>query len=222
MAQTRTLTELLSSVREQADMVNSQFVTDAWLTERINAHYAGLYDILTSKGEDYFTLPVSFVVDGSSDNYALPANFYKLHGVDYNLNGQTWPMKKFMFNERHKYNITTTKIPAQTLTLWVTPPITKLVDGSDTLDGVNGWEEYIIYSAAIDARVKEESDISELVTLLAPVKLRIEAMGTDRDQGSPERIKDVTSQGEYPWLAETTFRYRVMGGKIYFIGCVSV
>jgi hypothetical protein len=222
MALNRTLTELLSSVRDQADMVNSQFVTDAWLTERINAHFAALYDLLVSKGEDYFTVPVSLPVDGSSDNYALPSNFYKLHGVDYLMGGQSFPMKKFMFNERHKYNVVSARLPAQTLTLWITPPITKLVNGSDLLDGVNGWEDYIIYAAAIDAKTKEESDISELAALLKVVKDRIDALSNDRDQGSPERIKDVTSQSEWPWMSQTSFRYRVMGSRIYFIGCAEV
>lgn len=216
-----TLSSLIASVREQADMVNSTFVTDSWLTERINAHYAALYDILVSKGEDYYATPVSFAVDGTTESYALPSTFYKLMGVDYTLNGQRWPMKKFMFNERHRYNPTSTLLPAQTLTLWVTPPITKLVATSDTLDGVNGWEDYIIYSAAIDALQKEESDTTDTERRLQAVKSRIEAMSSDRDQGSPERVKDVTSVSSL-FDQGTSYRYRVIGGRIYFLGCDSV
>lgn len=216
-----TLSSLLGSVREQADMVNSKFVTDAWLTERINAHYAALYDILVSKGEDYYSTPVSFVVDGSSESYALPSSCYKLMGVDYTLNGQRWPMKKFIFNERHRYNPVSALLPAQTLTLWVTPPITKLVESTDTLDGVNGWEDYIIYSSAIDALQKEESDTTDTERRLLAVKARIESMSSDRDQGSPERVKDVTSVSSL-FDQGTSYRYRVIGGRIYFLGCDSV
>ena len=47
-----TLTQLIAAVRQRADFVNSQFVTDAELTSYINQSYFELYDLLIQKYGD--------------------------------------------------------------------------------------------------------------------------------------------------------------------------
>ena len=79
-----TLLELRNRSRQRADMVNSKFVTDAELNTYINASYAELYDLLiASRGENYFVLSYNFTTSINQDTYALPADFYKLMGVDF-------------------------------------------------------------------------------------------------------------------------------------------
>ena len=222
MALNVTLAYLKESARQQADMKNSKFVTDDWLTGRINAHYAALYDKLVSKGEDYYTIPVAFPVTGNSDSYELPAAFYKLAGVDYLFNGLKTPMKTFMFNERWKYNVVSPLIPAQTLTLWIVPAITKLVADADVIDGVNGWEDWVIYKTARDALMKEESSTSDVDREIAALDKRIESMSFNRNIGTGERVKDVTTSREWPLIDQTSYRYRVLNNRIYFIGTAVV
>jgi hypothetical protein len=209
-----TLADLIARVRSLADMENSTFVDNAdELTVWINEAYSELYDILVAKGVEYYVTSTSLSLDGSSNTVALPADFYKLVGVDYTLGGRSLPMQKFIFQDRHKYQDNSSVIryrlvgnsslmfaptpSAQSVTLWYVPAITKLDDDADTLDGVNGWEEYIVVDAAMKCLIKEESDISELERRKAFLIKRIEDMAGDRDTGTAERITDVTG-GMWP------------------------
>src|SRR5271165_1204892 len=73
-----TLGEIRTLARQYADMVTSQFVTDAEFNSYINLSYFELYDIIIQKyGNDYYATSTSFSTDGVSQQYNLPANFYK-------------------------------------------------------------------------------------------------------------------------------------------------
>jgi hypothetical protein len=86
-------------------------------------------------------------------------------------------------------------IPAggQVIQIWYCPRFTPLVNGTDTFDGINGYEEYVIIDAAIKARIKEESDVQELLMAKAAMVARIESIAANRDAGAPSRIVDVNS-----------------------------
>lgn len=113
-----TLLQLRTAVRQRADMVNSQFVTDAELTSYINQSYQELYDLLRQKfGDDYFVAPeVTITTTGTNDLYALPDGtnfsaapaFQNLLGVDLLLSNQAdsaVTIKPFMFIERNRYAV---------------------------------------------------------------------------------------------------------------------
>jgi hypothetical protein len=78
----------------------------------------------------------------------------------------------------------------QIVRVWYIPRFTPLSGDSDTLDGVSGWEEYIVIDAARKAAIKEES--YELVQGLSADKAamveRINAAAENRDAGSPMRV----------------------------------
>lgn len=220
MATTMTLTELLTAVRQRADMVNSQFCTDAELTSYINQSYFELYDLLVSRyGDNYYVKnpPYIFSTDGNSFQYALPTDFYKLLGVDLALSNtlDSWvTIKPFMFADRNRYAVPNfqsfygvtnlryrlngnylwlTPIPAanQQIRVWYIPKMATLTTGSDTVDGISGWTEYIIVDAAMKALNKEESDVSVLMADKAGLIARIEANAENRDAGSPPKVADV-------------------------------
>lgn len=226
MATTMTLTELITAVRQRADMVNSQFCTDSELTSYINQSYFELYDLLVQKyGDNYYVqTPYVFATDGTSFQYPLPTDFYKLLGLDLALaNTQdSWvTIKPFMFADRNNYsvpnfqsfygvtnlryringnNLWLTPIPAanQQLRIWYVPKMPTLNTGSDTVDGVSGWTEYIIVDAAMKALNKEESDVSVLMADKAALIQRIEAAGENRDAGSPPKVAD-TIFNDFSW-----------------------
>ena len=213
-----TLQYLITTSRQRADMVNSQFVTDAELTSYINASYAELYDLLVQKyGDDYFVANVyPFATDGINDSYNLPDDFYKLLGVDLNLSGTSdsfVTLQKFMFKDRNRYAVPNfqsfygvtnlryrvrgtklwfTPMPAggQTIRMWYVPKITYLVLPADVMDGVSGWEEYIVVDAAIKMLEKEESDPSVFLLQKQALIQRIEAAAENRDAGSPQVVID--------------------------------
>lgn len=114
---TVTLLSVRTQVRQRADMVNSQFCSDAELNGFISGSYKELYDLLISSyGNDYsVATPVTFQTDGTNDKYSLPDGtlysgapaFYKLLGVDLQVQGASgaWlTLKPFAFAERNRFS----------------------------------------------------------------------------------------------------------------------
>jgi hypothetical protein len=219
-----TLLKLRTDAQTRADMVNSQFLTDAEWLSYINASAKELYGLLTQKyGDNYFVTlpPYSFVTDGSTDWYPLPSDFFKLLGVDLQIsnapNGFA-TLKPFNMGERNKYAIPNLQafygiltnlryrvmgnrlwfIPraasGQTMRVFYVPRVTELVLDTDVLDGVCGWEEYVAVDAAIKALAKEESDTTQLERAKLALIARIESEAANRDAANPIVVADTAYQ----------------------------
>lgn len=78
----------------------------------------------------------------------------------------------------------------------------------DSLDGRNGWEEWVVIDAAIKLLAKEESDTSQLEREAARLWARIMAALQNRDAGQGKRITDVAyNSGMWPFSAGFPRRY---------------
>ena len=217
MANTFTLAQLKTRARERSDMENSTFISDSELLSYINASHAELYDILVSKFEDYYTIKTTTTVATGASTITLPSDFYKLRGVDFQLDTNTWvAVGKFNFIERNvlnrsivrrgagfretQYRVIGGEIQIEPedsahgeYRIWYTPLPTLLSADTDTVDGINGWEEYIVIDAAIKMLAKEESSTTHLEREKAAMLERIETMAANRDSGQPEKISDTTN-----------------------------
>lgn len=226
-----TLAQLRTATRERADMTASQFVTDSELNGYINSSLAELYDLLVTKfGNDYFVETYSFNTAPSQERYDLPADFYKLLGVDLQLtpgggDDGYITLRPFTFSERNRYAtanaqtwlgvtnlryrlsanklwLTPTPQMGQTLRLWYVPRVVALVNDSDETDGYSGWLEYVVVDAATKALQKEESDVSILLAQKGALIKRIEAAAENRDAGNPATVADVQfTSGAWPYNA---------------------
>lgn len=235
MATTMTLSELMVAVRQRADMLpvgytptlsaTTYFVTDPELISYINQSYFELYDLLITVYEDYYvkTPPYTFATDGTTFQYPLPADFYKLLGVDLGLATTTnaWvTLRKFDFISRNRYvypQLTSTYLgvfnlryrlvgntlmfiptpsSGQYVRMWYYPTLTTLAALVDTCDGISGWTEYIICDAAMKCGQKEETDVSVLAMQKAALIKRIEESAMNRDAGQPDTISDIRSFSE--------------------------
>lgn len=216
-----TLSFLRTAAKQRADMVNSSFLSDAEWNNNINASYQELYDILAQKyGNDYFYKTQTITTDGIANNFALPADFFKLLGVDLQITGGNAPqqvaLRPFTFQERNRYSlpnfqtwvgITNLRYRLRAQTIWFIPlpaanltiillyvPIlTTLVNDTDVMSAATdgmGWEEYVIVDAAIKALQKEESDISALAVRKEALIRRIESAAENRDAGMPATVTD--------------------------------
>lgn len=216
---TITLATLRTDVRQRADMENSQFVTDAEVNGFISSSYGKFYDLLVTKFADYYVDdPIEFTLSAGEDSYTLTSTFYKILGLDLKVgNNEYRPLRIFTFEDRNhrsasdvlrgihpqvRYRILGNKIrftPADraqgTYRLWQVPRAATLSDDADTIDGINGWEEFIVLDAAIKCLSKEESDTSELTRQRNEIQKRIEDAAASRDIGQPERITDVSRNG---------------------------
>lgn len=224
-----TLQDLITQSRYRADMINSDFVSDAELTTYLNASIAELYDILIqSYGSDYFVNYKVTNLSSGVDTYDIntllgTTDFYKLHGVDAKIDSNTWStLVPFNFNERNRFqhfnfstyigvtnlryrltgnNLIFVPIPEANaqVRIWYTPLAPKLSSLTDTISPLNGYEEYIIVDAAIKMLQKEESDVSVLMAQKAALKLRIEQAAQNRDEGKCDSISDIYSEGYRFW-----------------------
>lgn len=79
--------------------------------------------------------------------------------------------------------------------------LSPLTGFDNLIDGVNGWEEYIIVDAALKAIEKEESDPSALMSDKGSLIQRIEAAAENRDAGMSATVSDVldTTGADWGW-----------------------
>lgn len=217
-----TLSALRDSTRQRSDMVNSQFVTDVELNGYINASLAELYDLLVSSFEDYYSSQTTLTTDGITDSVPLPADFYKMRGVDAAqnpANNQWLTLRRFNFNERNVLNrgvtptslglpslrylvfgntLKLTPLPPANITLraYYIPTISYLVNDTDAFNFISGFEEYVIIDASIKCMQKEESDVSILALQKQAIIKRIQDMAPNRDAGEAAHITDVSQDSQ--------------------------
>lgn len=202
-----TLSELRTRARERADMElasgqsdTTHFITNAELNRYINASIKELHDLIVQAPDSSYFL-TSTTVTGLADTkeYALPATFYKLAGVD---REDGTPVKKFNWEKRNKAglryrlrggNLRFDEVPpvGEVFTVWYHSKPTDLSADGDTYDGVNGWDEYVVVDAAIKMKSKQEDDVSSLMAEKTSLLSRVQTMAQDRDVGEPEVMKDV-------------------------------
>lgn len=61
---------------------------------------------------------------------------------------------------------------------------------STTIDGIAGWEEYVVLDAGIKAANKEETDVTVLMAKLGAMKQRLIDMAAERDAANPATVVD--------------------------------
>jgi hypothetical protein len=205
-------------------MENSNFIDAGELLNYINEAYFTWYDTMVEAYEDYY-LPAEPVVfnlpNGTDGLFDLPADFYKLAGLDRSISsGNTdrfYPMKKTPWRGRTNtentfryaltanvtYRIFKSKIQMTprdsangTYQLWYIPTVTPLVDDSDVVETFNGFENLLIVDVAIKMLLKEESDPSFLMLERDRLTDQLNLMKIDRDINNGERIEEVYDSGQ--------------------------
>lgn len=217
---TVTLSELKSRVLERADMVNSSFIDDtsgdSELVRYIQQSYRKLYNLVITSFSDWFVEdPVEFEIT-SGNTYTLDTDFYKLVGVDFYLSNSRWvEVRSFNFNERNRLGLTPNMpgfhkviryrlmgnklrfIPSDSCTgtyrYWYVAKPSVPVSDADTIEGYNGWDEYVVIDAAIKCKDKEESDVRLLVAERAKLEEEILINARSRDESGTDRVTDVNA-----------------------------
>jgi hypothetical protein len=194
------------------------------LTTVYNDYYVAPSASFVTNGTQYlYPLPdgVTLFKDPSGAQ-VVARPFYKLLGVDLGINTANngyVTITKFNFIDRNRFVYPNTSstiygvfnmqyrlmgnaiefIPApsagQTIRLWYVPRLVELLADTDTLEGVNGWAEYVIVDVAIKVLQKEESDVSILMAQKQALITRINGSATNRDAGLPDTISDSRRSG---------------------------
>jgi hypothetical protein len=193
-------------------MVNSSFVTDSELNGYLSASYAELYDLLVQSGLIYYTPTSQTITGNGSETYALPTDYYGSVQVDRLSGGDYFPLSEYMITERYKYenlggdaltyspqgsNMSLLPAPSGGTYrhIYIPAPV-DLTAASDvtTIDGVSGWEEYIIADAARKMLQKEESSTTAIERDLTRLRARIEEAAQNRAWATPRRVTDVNDK----------------------------
>jgi hypothetical protein len=209
--------KLIDGGLERADMVGSGFITSEGQIRWINDCYAELYDVILRCNEDDYVSypPLQFTVSSGDLSNDLPADFFKMVGLDKQFGGKWVEIRKFSFNRRNRlkssflytartfvpairYRIVGNKIlfdsqddASGTYQLWyipVPPEVTNVADNFSIES--RSHRQFIELSFAIKALEKEESDVSTLMAERSKLEADILATKINRDEGEPDRISN--------------------------------
>ncbi len=149
--------------------------------------------------------------------FPLPADFYKLMRCEVALNPSdpnSWiTLREFQAiqanlwnypNQYTMYGITNLRyrlwgknlqiVPiagsGQTIRIWYSPRPNQLINDTDTLDAISGWEEYIVADVCAKALAKTEEDTSVFMAQKMALLKRIEEAAENRNVGEPETVSD--------------------------------
>ena len=216
MARTRTGAELIDDSYKRADLVAA---TDRFprteVLRYVNQGGAALYDLLIeARGRPYYAKKpaTTITTTASTSRYALASDFYRLSAVrvsgvggftlePFTAQDEPWLREPGVTaNKPTHYELQPGYIellPLHSAGLSVivdyVPYFPDLSDGAGTFDGINGWEEYIVYSAARDMLLKEDELglVKKFEDEMARLELRISKLAPGRDAFRAERVKNV-------------------------------
>jgi hypothetical protein len=216
-----TVGNMIMEVQQRCNKEGSMAYTIQEWTSMVSQSAKELWDILAQKfGDDYFVaVPYTYTTGNNQQLYPLPSDFKALLGVEVALNpgdaNSYVTLKKFEFIQRNLWNypnvytfygitnmryrlngnnimIVPTSQAGQTIRIWYVPRPSQLINSWDTLDGVAGWEEYVIADVCSKALIKEESfeQAQAFEMLKAALLTRVEEAAENRDIGEPECVSD--------------------------------
>jgi hypothetical protein len=198
MALTVTLAGLRTLVRTRTDQVNSTQVTDAEINAWINVGMRHYVRQLVAANPDFYVLETSINTTSGTYEYALPAGFLQLRGVDKVEGDHRYTVHGFTWVDRNRWRTARPHVPrarvirggrdgsgarlqfasdpgtttAGYLVHYTGVPDDLSADG-DTLDDVIGLSDYVVIYAA--ACVREKLDELELAAGLRAELARAEA-----------------------------------------------
>jgi len=218
------LAGLRARVLSLADLPSGGFVPNTQLDDFINDSYEALYEKLIAIHEPYFETTAALAIVGSTSEYALPADFFKLNGVDILISGSTqnefYSVRRYGNAERNRFsgrlpsglrdiealrymlrgsNIVFTPSPNQAYTgrILYAPQVTVLVADADLLATgmISGWSRWIVVDAAIKCVIKGEQDIKDLAFERSVIEKSMMESAENRDANEPVHVVDVRYSG---------------------------
>lgn len=214
-----TLAALQTRVRERGEFESTNFVTDAHLVNWINEAYLELWDLVAAAYKDHFYNTASFTLTGGTEvlaQYSLPADFYQMRLLELDPGTSTRrPVPAFALDSKDDVldigyrllggvlQIEPYELAGRNFKLYYVPGPTLLAAGTDSVNAfVVPWEEYLVIVGTIKARVREETDTSDLQAERMRLQARIESMAPSRNAVNPERVREVYNRGGVwppPW-----------------------
>lgn len=229
MATNVTLGQLMLRVRQRANLEGATaFLPDAELIDNINQSVADWWDMvrLTTFQGQIARVQWPIVTVANQSSYALAPNNASVISVDANISGNSYAISAMPYQEEQRnmfkllpfvgwsfgavqsvwYQIQGTNInflPTPTANYNVTvnyvPTSPVLSAPTDTLNSVNGWEEWIVLDAATKALVKTGN--TEMMAALQPYiqrqEARIKSAAAAQDMNASEGVHESEAYGNW-------------------------
>lgn len=203
----------------------SPFIKPFELTDLINGSIAKWVDEVrgTTWNGTYARSPHVFSTVANLAKYPLPQDFLSLLSVDVAIaNGQPvisaqsyqeeqrnasrsfpllggWGIAQPIYYQVQGTDIAFIPVPqgAYSVTVNYVPTAPVLSDPDDSIDAINGWEEFIVLDAAIKCLLKagENDSIPQLNARLGEERERIRSMAPRRDMQTAERVHVIENAG---------------------------
>ena len=216
MASTVTVGDLKTRVRRAADVENETGrFPDAEVQDYIKTAHRQWTDFLLNNGGAHL-LETSTTVNtvANTATVALASDHYRLIGADASVGGTDMTLFPLPSGERNRYSNSGTswhgmnklyyRVVGSNLTLYPTPDgvftITihyvpesekDVTNDATTIDGYNGWDEYIVYAAAIKILNKDRRPTEHLDKEMTLLKRDVVASLKSLDVGNPPVVTDV-------------------------------
>lgn len=144
-----------------------------------------------SDPNSWVTLRQFMFIQGNLWNFPNVYTFYGITNLRYRLNGN---------------NLMIVPIPSggQTIRIWYVPRPNQLFLDTQLVDGVSGWEEYVVVDAVIKALAKQESDVSIFMSQKMALIKRIEEAAANRNIGEPQTVSD-SKLRNFAWSDDNTW-----------------
>jgi hypothetical protein len=227
MSRTVTWTNGLARIRELADIEGTTgvaYMSDAKLLAYANASRGVWHGMVAQANPERYSTSEDITATGAA-SYNLPADYYASLYVEEVDGDNRRELQRLMPNERNRFGNGTgdacgywiiggtlrlvPKPTSGTYRHWYVQHAEEFATGSDTVDGVNGWEEWIWLDVAIKVLLKQRSDISQLAGIRDGIAREILAAAADRSKGDPARVTDGQSNpltaGPYNWNGDPDF-----------------
>lgn len=201
---------------------SNHHITDDFLKRRINAHAKKLRLKLSEKSPEWFAKNGEFTLTNTSsyplathiaDFATLVAAYVKRPsgaGVElrelekFQLVGHEFARLKSIPQgsfDTYQYRLngpdmTVLPLPPggnqEKIEIYYIPTFTDLSADGDTIDGLNGFEDWIVYSVAIDVANRQDDfeKAAGFFQARGVIDAQIEALAASRDEGRPARIAD--------------------------------
>lgn len=217
MARPVTRETLRDRIWQATDTERDPHISEAYLNDIISQEASELHGVLVQIDEDFFEKTNEFTAAGQ-EYYALPADWYKTKGVEREVTTDEWlPLERTTFRGRLAYQGSTgdacayrhagTRLylyPRPTTgdyRIVYVPAAPELSDDEETVDGVNGFDDLIVWKCCVRVAIRKENPELEasFEKRYAEVLTRVTALASGPDLYENPVIADVESYGDtYP------------------------
>lgn len=216
-----TLAQLETRVREMTDTESDDHISQAEMFRIISSAAAETWDKIIASGMQsakvktvtFSTAAGTLDYDLTSSSIVTDEDFYKIFQIEVDEgNGQFRPIDRINPGEIQTYRAPQAAV---TMRLKYFPFSPDLTTGTDTFEGINGYEEHTLAVAAATVKAKKEDDPSFWLRKAAVQEKRIAAMGSV-SWANPVRVtrRRRTRWSPYIFNHNSVNAYNVVGNNL--------